>query len=284
MKAERRHDLKTNALARGIEEMPNHWRDYGSKLLLMALVAVTVFLVVRYWTDKKNRDAEQLVTARQTIQSELQELEILPFRYSSASPTALLDQRQEISTKADQAITTLLASSKLPADQANGYLARGDLNWKLANLPELPGADTQPALKLQNRDGLLDQAQSAYETVAKPEFGAAPGNVFYARLGLAAIAENKHQWDAAKVQYQSIVNSANMPESFKEYAKTRLTQLPSYETDALIVAAPVTPIAPTTHATTETFGPVPLPAPTTKLTPAPTSTAPTTTAPTTTAP
>ena len=56
---ERRHDLKTNALARGVEGMPRSLREYGSRILLVVLVAAIVFLLVRYWNYKKIRATAQ---------------------------------------------------------------------------------------------------------------------------------------------------------------------------------------------------------------------------------
>ena len=55
MKAERRHDLKTNALARGLEGFPYYWRTYGSQALLVVLIFLIVFMLVRYWNEKKAR-------------------------------------------------------------------------------------------------------------------------------------------------------------------------------------------------------------------------------------
>jgi hypothetical protein len=273
MKAERRHELKTNSLARGLEGVPEHWREYGSKVLLVVLVAAIVFLLVRYWNDKKVRDAEMVTSSMQTAHSELEQLKNLPIQLFGASASAVAEQRQRIAQQVDQAFSTVINSTKDPKTLGNAFLGQGDLNWMLANFPELPGAETLPSnLQIQNRDGLLDQARSWYEKVLEQGNSAAPSDVFYARLGLAAIAENQSQWDKAKAQYQSITDAADMPASFKEYATERLAQLPQLQTPALIVPRP--PVAPA--ATAPASAPA-VPAATSQPTTAPT--APTTSQP-----
>jgi tetratricopeptide (TPR) repeat protein len=262
MKAERRHELKTNALARGIEDFPEYWREYGSKILLVILVAAVVFLLVRYWNDKKVRDAELVSSSMQTVQVELDRLRGLPILLENGASTSFVaEQRQKVAELADQAISTVLNTAKDSKTLANAFLARGDLNWALANFPELPGASTLPAtLQIQNRDSLLDQARSSYEKVLEPAYSGSPSDVFYARIGLAAIAENQGQWDKAKAQYEAIANAADMPKSFKDYASDRLAQLPQIQTAALIVPRPPSgPEAPATRA----IGPMPMPLPTT---------------------
>jgi hypothetical protein len=265
MKAERRHELKTNSLARGLEGVPEHWREYGSKVLLVILVGAIVFLLVRYWNDKKVRDAEMVTSSMQTAHAELEQLKNLPIQLFGASASAVAEQRQRIAQQVDQAFSTVINSTKDPKTLANAFLGQGDLNWMLANFPELPGAETLPSnLQIQNRDALLDQARSWYEKVLESGNSAAPSDVFYARLGLAAIAENQSQWDKAKSQYQSVVDAAEMPTSFKEYARDRLAQLPQLLTPALIVPRP--PVVP------EATAPASAPATTSRPTTAPAAT------------
>jgi hypothetical protein len=257
MKAERRHDLKTNALARGVEAAPDYWREYGSRILLVALVAAIVFLLVRYWNDKKLNDARLVAESVETANMAVHELAELPRVEGGASAAEVAQSRQKVAQQAEQAINTVLNSSKDPKTLANAYLARGDLNWELANFPEMPGSQTLPTdLQLTNRDGLFEQARSSYEKVLDPSYSASTTDVFYARMGLAAVAEDLVQWDQAKSQYQAIGAVANMPESFKQLANTRLADLPKLQTPVLLVPPPVVAPAPASGPSMPT-GPIP---------------------------
>jgi len=265
MKAERRHELKTNALARGLEEFPDYWREYGSKALLVVLVAAVAFLSVRYWNDKKARDAQTVTNSMQSIHSGLDQLRTLPmFLQNGAGAQPIAEQRQKIAQTVDSSISTVLNTAKEPKILANAFLARGDLNWQLANFPDVPGSDTLPAtLQIQNHDSLLEQARASYEKVLEPAYSGSPTDVFYARVGLAAIAENQGQWDKAKAQYQAITDAADMPAAFKEYAGERIAQLPQLQTAALLVPQPpvASPEIPTTpRGPLGPIGPMPIPA------------------------
>lgn len=246
MKAERRHELKTNALARGVEGAPDLWREYGSRILLIVLVAAIVFLLVRYWNDKKLRDAQMVTESLQTANSSVHELSLLPLEIRAGGSAADVAQnRLRVVQQAEQSINTVLNSSKDPKVLADAYLARGDLNWTLANFPELPGAQTLPSnLQLTNRDIFTEQARSSYEKVLDPQYSGSSTDVFYARMGLAAVAENLGQWDQAKLQYEAIRDAANMPDSFKEVASTRLTDLAKAQTPVLLVPPPVAATTP----------------------------------------
>jgi predicted negative regulator of RcsB-dependent stress response len=229
MKAERRHELKTNALARGLEGFPYYWRTYGSQALLVVLIALIVFMLVRYWNEKKARQAEELTSSMAQVQQNLRELDQLPMGYMSLPSDKLADERKRIAQDADAAIANVLSTAKDSKLVAAAWSARGELDWKLANLPDPPGAETQPALAVGNKDTLLSDSRSAFEQVLQPQYSSDVEDVFAARLGLAAIAENQNQWDKAREQYQAIADAASMPGAFKQYAHERIADLPKYE-------------------------------------------------------
>jgi hypothetical protein len=260
MKAERRHELKTNALARGVEGAPDYWREYGSRLLLVVLIAAIVFLLVRYWNDKKAHDAQMVSQAMDTANSSVHELSMLPLEIGSGgSASDVAENRQRVVQQAEQAINTVLNSTKDPKTLANAYLARGDVNWTLANFPDLPGASTLPAqLQMSNHETFVEQARASYAKVLEPPYSGSETDVFYARMGLAAVAENQAQWDQAKAQYQAIRNAPNMPPSFVEIAATRLGNLTKMQTPVLLVPPPVVaaPEAPATMPGMPTSSPV----------------------------
>ena len=263
MKAERRHDLKTNTLARGLEGVPNFWREHGNRLLLVVLVAAIVFLLVRYWNDKKARDAQSVTESLQTAHIELGRLGQLQFELANGMPpAAIAEDRDRTAQQTEQAISTVLNLTKDKRLLANAYLLRGDLNWDLANFPALPGAETQPALDVPNRDGLLEKSAASYQQSLDPTLAANLDDIFYAHTGLAAIAENQSQWDKAKQQYQAILDAPNMTVGYKDYAKSRIERLPELQSNVLLVPPPQVP-------TSVPFGPpAPIQSPATSPAPA----------------
>lgn len=237
MKTERRHDLKTNALARRLESFPDYWREYGNKVLLVVIVFLIAYLAVRYYNDKKARAAQDVANSLEIIQTQLGQLDQLSMSYLRSDAASLSDLRLKISGSAHDAINTILNSSRDPNIIAHAYAAQGDLDWKLANMPDPPGATTRPELKIPNRPGLLNDAKDAYSKVLQPPYNQNTLDVFSARLGLAAIAENQGQWDEAKTQYTAIADG-NFPPGFREFAKGRLNQLPDYQKPVLLTPPP----------------------------------------------
>src|SRR5579859_4313132 len=188
MKSERRHDLKTNTLSQQLEGLPDYWRDYGNKVLLAVIVGLLVYISVRYYRDKKAKDAEQVAASLETIRTSMGELDQLQMVEATGSPAAS-EARLKVSSAINDAISTILSTSKDPKIIARAYVAQGDLDWKLANMPDPPGATTRPDLKMPNREGLLGGAAEFYTKVLDPPYSSEPLDVFTARLGLAAVAE-----------------------------------------------------------------------------------------------
>jgi hypothetical protein len=251
MKSERRHELKTNTLSQGLEGLPDYWREYGNKILLVVIVGLIVFMAVRYWKDKKVRDVQQQNAALDTLRVNMTELDQLQLMQAVGSPGAA-DARQRVTSAATDAISTLLSTSKDPKILARAYVAQGDLDWKLANMPDPPGAATRPDLKISNREGLLGGAAESYAKVLDPPYNKDALDVFTARMGLAVVAENQAKWDEAKKQYQAIADSKAFPPSFKDIANKRLSELPGYQKAPLLTPPAEPSTAPSAPAV---FGP-----------------------------
>ena len=125
-------------------------------------------------------------------------------------------------------------------------MALGDLNFEMANSPAPPGSSTQPTLlPMLPMDELLKNAADAYGQVVQ-DYPAQTDSLVAARLGLAAVAEDraaesdwkdKSQWDEAKSQYQAVID-ANVPQPYKDLAKSRLNMLPSLEQPAITGLTP----------------------------------------------
>jgi hypothetical protein len=146
-----------------------------------------------------------------------------------ADPVRRAAARRNVSSRVEGVLEEVLSETADPADapiRAEAYAARGDLYWVLANLPELPGATTQPALRMpQTPDHYLKQAEEAYQTIIQ-RYGDRPVAVATAMFGLAAIAENRGQFDAAKAQYTAISNREDFGPLVRALAFQHLANLP----------------------------------------------------------
>ncbi len=159
------------------------------------------------------------------------------------------------------------ATSADAALQAKALLTKGDLNWTLANLPPIPGAATQPSLKLsRTTDEYLSQAADAYQQVLK-NFPDQSDTVLAANFGLAAIAEDNHNWDEATKIYNQI-KSSSVEQMYKDLADARLKLLPEIEQPVLVGSLTTKPADMTPLVMAPSSQPATQPAPTMMMAPA----------------
>jgi tetratricopeptide (TPR) repeat protein len=226
MKAERRHELKTNTLALAMQRLPELWKRYGAKVLLGVLAVAVVVVLVYNRVESSRRQARQDAESVGVSRSLLSELQQFNMFERFADPEQVAARRREVITEAERFINTLLTSRNRQM-QAEGYVALGDLRWAQANLPQLPGAATQPALQVdpqRTQEELLADAERAYQRVLElhPD---RPMQAISARFGLAAIAENRGDWDTARQHYQTILDDEQTLEAFQTQAQARLATL-----------------------------------------------------------
>lgn len=254
MKSERRHELHTNSLDQALRRTPEFLREHGSKVLLGIIVILLIAILIhtRSRRNKEELDAgwANITAARNAIER----LGALPSQVTS--PTTLVDLRRQMIENASSALSSVVgAGNKQLAAEA--YLLRGDLNWTLANTPDIPEAATRPALKLEgSSEDYLRQAEEAYNKVVRV-YGEQQLSAMNARFGLAAIAENKRDFKTARSIYQEIKGDPKTVPSYKTLAEVRLGMLDIVETPVYIVptsqpvaAAPATVAAPAAAPTT----------------------------------
>jgi hypothetical protein len=169
MKAERRHELQENSLAKGIQNFPQFWKDYGSKISLVIILFLLALVLVRYWLNSRD-------VARQTVAMELTSARTLFEQYRSGNiPLALLGEeamaqpmmsmfarqtdgtvpmmfvgddadgriRNRVRDRVEAAVAEALKSSSDPARQAEATLLRADLNLHLGGDSPFYPADHQ---------------------------------------------------------------------------------------------------------------------------------------------
>src|SRR6516225_9870885 len=95
MKSERRHELKTNALARRLEGLPDYWREYGSRVMLFIIVFLIAYLAVRYYNEKKSREAQEVASSLETIQTQLGTIDQLDRMYLQTDAANVAEIRRK---------------------------------------------------------------------------------------------------------------------------------------------------------------------------------------------
>ena len=139
---------------------------------------------------------------------------------------------------ANEAIGRALTLSDDKKIAAEALLAKADLAWELGTLPAISGAATQPTLQVRDPKGLIADASEAYQTILN-NYADQVYAAIAARFGLAAIAENKGDFDAAKSQYEKLALETKAFPAYQQLAADRLKKLDELR-HPVILAAPAT--------------------------------------------
>jgi hypothetical protein len=240
MKAQRRRELKVNSLIWTLQGLPETIKKYQSQVSLgLVLIALAVVLIqYRIRTGQERLEAAR--TSLGNAADDLQRLRTMAFDPEGDAQT-FMRLREGYYSDGLQQVDTVL--QKTPdsevAMKAQALLDKGDLNFEMANFPELNGAATQPALRpAEPRDTLLGNAFDAYSQ-ALHDYASQRPIVTAAHFGLAAVAEDRaaggdpSQWDAARAQYQAVIDG-DAEQPFKVLAKQRLELLPQLQLPATV--------------------------------------------------
>lgn len=237
MKSERRHDLKTNSLSRGIAELPEFGRRYGNRLLLVLIFILLAIVLVRYRAQQAEQDRITASTNLTTAERAIHDLWYQPV-VLMGDQAGMAKTRDALTSEAEAALETALRTAEDPKLRADAYVARGNLNWLLANFPALPAAATQPSLALpKSSTDYLIAAGNAYSEVLKDPLSRNQAALTAARLGLGAIAENKLDWKSAEQDYNDVIADAATATAIKEYTQNRLKMLTELKRPVLLAGA-----------------------------------------------
>ena len=240
MKAERRHELAENELAKVIKGAPTFWQQSGGKFLLGLIVVLLIVILIQY-RMRANREGvsqatEQLALARGYV-DQLQN-DAAQMSWMFAPPHEVIQRRKLALSEANSSIDSALRLSDDRRIEAEAMLARGDLNWSAAALPAVPGAATQPALQMKPSKEYLATAAEAYQTVTNSYSDVTYADIA-ARFGLAAIHEQRGEWDQAKQIYAKIAADAGNLAAYKQLAEARMTAVDMLR-NPVIVGKPAT--------------------------------------------
>jgi len=223
MKSKRQEELPRKPLSPPPEGWLGFLQQNASRILLGLTLIVLAALIFRYRsaTAEQRESAAKLAGAR--ARTDLQQLKD-DLLAAGASPELLAARRDQLTAQIIANLTEALADSSDTDTslRADAYTTRSDLYWTLANSPVFAEAATRPALATkESPDTLLGEAEADYQHV----IDAYPSQMLdwaIAELGLAAIAENRSNWDEARKRYEEVQSRADAPDMFKTTAQIHL--------------------------------------------------------------
>jgi hypothetical protein len=251
MKSTRQEAKKTKDLSQMPEEgLLGFFQQNGSRILLGLTLVVLAVLIVRYRIATNQERETAAKTAGARARSDLDQLR-QALLLSDAPVDMLAARRDQLTVQVLANLSEALADSADTDNslRADAYATRGDLYWILANSPVFPEAATRPSLATKDSpDTYLTEAETDYQHILSTY----PDQMLDwadAQVGLAAIAENRHNWDEASKRYNEILSRSDAPDMFKSLAQMRLELLDRMRQPTLVGPYPAT--ATTTAATTE---------------------------------
>jgi hypothetical protein len=239
MKSERRHELQTNSLALWLRwKGPEYWEKHGSKVLLV-LVLIALGVVLIKWRIEAPK------TAAIQAGNEL-----------AAARSLLQDFRLRMISNADAGdipvhVKNALVLSDKPEVQAQAYNLRGEYEWILATAP--PESTSRPTTAIEQAQAEhLKSAQDDYEKTLSVKD--APADLLAtAQISLGKIEEQlggeemskagqkltpgaEAHFAKAKQHYDAVINSPNMLQLQKEFARVYATELEKLQKPVWIVS------------------------------------------------
>jgi hypothetical protein len=268
MKAERRHELQQNTLAKVLDDLPLYLRFHANKILIAIIVICLIFLLIRHRinaaAEAKNLATESLSAARSGV-SQLNQLDQM-----QPNEVSRLQERKKLIEQVQGAINDVLNNTSDPDDaaaRAEAMILRGDLYWEVANLPPIPGATTLPGYaEMPTTMQALSDAESSYRQVLQA-YPNRPVAKVSSLFGLAAIEENRGNWDKATEYYNQVNNDTGIAQIYKNFAQSRVALIPQIRNPTHLGAFSSTQpaTAPATAEATETATNSPATAPTTNV-------------------
>src|SRR5438128_2692848 len=146
MKSERRHELQQNSLIRGVQNLPNFWRESGSKISLVIIAVLLVVVLVWQWQSNRKQTAARLAGDLTDAQGKLTDLKRSTDLWLTQGITAekFNEHRKVIQGAIATYTDDVLKNSSDPAQQAEAKVIRADLNYYLAQMGMMPEATTRP--------------------------------------------------------------------------------------------------------------------------------------------
>jgi hypothetical protein len=234
MDSSRRHELEQNSLYQALSRLPAFAADYGAYILLgiAIVVAVYFYFSTRTTAALREREAEAIgiYSMGTTIENARGYRETVARFGSAVTPDEIVRELANLSADFE-GYALLPATSERPGIRARALRLRGDFNWTLAGFEVLlparaPSAATQSAatapasLSVVDAEPYLAAAESAYQEVVS-RFPQETSDVLVALFGMAAVAEQRGEFEAAGQHYDAILSRAEITDGVKALARQR---------------------------------------------------------------
>jgi hypothetical protein len=260
MKSTRQEELQKKPLSPPLEGWQGFLQQNASRILLALTLIVLAALIFRYRSATAEQRASAAKLAGARARTDLQQLKE-DLLTATAQPEQLAARRDQLTAQIIANLTEALADS---ADsdttlRADAYTTRGDLYWTLANSPVFTEAATRPSLATkESPDTLLGEAEADYQHVIDAYSGQMLDWAI-AQFGLAAIAENRGNWDDARKRYEEVEARADAPDMFKTTAQMHLGLLERMKQPIWVGPYPATSTTPSAATATATTAPTTAP-------------------------
>jgi len=227
MKAQRRHELKTNELAQWLADLPDFWRKNARGLLYVTVVVIVV-AVVAYFVSNSKRLARRQNDLR--VSQLISSVSARKMRAAAAATQGqdasgeLLEIAFMLDSAAQQTKDDTLAALALIKQ---GEVLRAESHYKAASIDH-------EAFEQQ-----INRATRCY----KRGLDKAPGNVnlaAMAKFGLGLCAEELRDFDEAQKIYREITECPDYKSTvFAVQAKERLETMADYKEQVFFAKAAV---------------------------------------------
>ncbi len=237
--------LNDSALGRGLVKLGELSKDYANWLVIILVAAAVIAWALNL---RAKADAQAALVAKGEMTRLQQELvegaRGLSLRAPTMTEDQVADRVSEFETVFQQSIELIESGADSDAMRAQAARLEGDYHWYLASMPVAQPA-TRPADAYNapaSADARLNSAEQAYQRVLD-DYNDFTTQRVAALFGLAAIFEERTEFEAAGERYEAIVNGEAVPEPFKALARQRRNQLAYLTTNSpLIIPDTPTPL------------------------------------------
>jgi hypothetical protein len=226
MKAEERHELKSNELLHWIDNFPA-WFEQNRNNILYVTVLIVVVIALYYYRWYANNVVtvrEQTQLTALTSQVQVSKLQILQQQSQGNDVSYVL-------LKPADDLANLAKSTKNPNMAAIAFINRGEalrieLHCRLG------------AVSTEDKTSAINKAKESYSLAAE-KAAKNPTLLAKAKLGLGLCEEELGNFDAAKQIYQDISSNTDMAQTpAAALAKERLLSMDMYKQQIILPAAP----------------------------------------------
>jgi hypothetical protein len=234
MKAERRHELKINTLDDALAKMHAEWRRYATWATTTVIVGILVGVLVHNRITAAQAKAAKALDDMATVQFEMGTIKLL---IGGGGASSASEFYRDITSRLDSILATVGTGN--PKLAAEALVARGDVDWYMSGAAS---ATTQPLTDQPSSGELEKGAQAAYDQVIT-SYPDQHFSVNSARLGLAAIAENDHDWAEARKQFQAVIDDPQAGDIVVLLARQKLAGVDQLQNPPVIGQIPASPLS-----------------------------------------